>query len=77
VRDAERRTGPGVALLAGIRGEHSPYLLGNMGEGKSKNYFFYDGVVMSLTVDGTRTPMASFFCPQVDTAAHIPKGSNG
>src|SRR5260370_317111 len=41
VRDAERRTGePGVALLAGVRGENSPHLLGNIEKGKSKNYFF-------------------------------------
>jgi hypothetical protein len=78
VRDAERRTGePGVALLAGVRGENSPHLLGNIEEGKSKNYFFYGGVVMFRTIDGTRIPMASFSCPQVDTAAHIPKGPNG
>src|SRR6202035_5468885 len=36
-RDAERRTGvPGVALLAGVRGENSPHLLGNIEEEKSK-----------------------------------------
>jgi hypothetical protein len=41
VRDAERRTGePGDALLAGVRGENSPHLLGNIEEGKSKNHFF-------------------------------------
>jgi hypothetical protein len=27
------------------------------------------GVVMSRTIDATGTPMASFFCPEVDTAA--------
>jgi hypothetical protein len=44
VRDAERRTGePGVALLAGVRGENSPHLLGNIEKGKSKNYFFTMG----------------------------------
>lgn len=32
---------------------------------------------MPRTIDGTRTPVASFFRPQVDTAAHIPKGPNG
>jgi hypothetical protein len=32
---------------------------------------------MSRTIDGTRTPMASFFCTQVDTATHIPKGPHG
>src|ERR1700692_3154295 len=41
VRDAERRTGePGVALLAGVRGENSPPLLGNIEEGKSKKQIF-------------------------------------
>lgn len=36
VRDAERRTGePGVALLAGVRGENSPQLLGNIQDEKA------------------------------------------
>jgi len=44
VRDAELRTAePGVALLAGVRGENSPHLLGNIEEGKSKNFFFTMG----------------------------------
>jgi len=44
VRDAERRTEePGIALLAGVRGENSPYLLGNIELGKSKNHFFTMG----------------------------------
>jgi hypothetical protein len=44
VRDAERRTGgAGVALLAEVRGENSPHLLGNIEGGKSKNYFFTMG----------------------------------
>jgi hypothetical protein len=39
--DAEPRTGrPGVALFAGVGGESSPYLLGNIELGKSKNHFF-------------------------------------
>jgi hypothetical protein len=44
VRDAERRTEePGIALLAGVRGENSPHLLGNIELGKSKNHFFTMG----------------------------------
>jgi len=44
VRDAERRTGePGVTLLAGVRGENSPHLLGNIEEGKSEKNIFTVG----------------------------------
>jgi hypothetical protein len=34
---------PGVALLAGVRGENSPHLLGNIEEGKSKKYILAGG----------------------------------
>ena len=59
VRDAERRTGePGVALLAGVRGENSPHLLGNIEEGKSKKNIFTVSIVTLLAIDVPYTPVA-------------------
>src|SRR5256885_11073867 len=53
VRDAERRTGePGVALLAGVRGENSPHYIQRPSERKNAKTIFIGCAARKVPIVG-------------------------